>query len=89
MGGDPGHSCRGILTFDNGAVVKLSKHMSNISATMCVDNPIRLRAQQAKVVSTQPLAGIGLLAGVTHGIVEPLGHPIHQLWVDHCKVSRT
>ena len=48
------------------------KYMRNYSATMCVDSPIRLKAMQARVISTQPLAGMGLLDGTSQGIVEPL-----------------
>ena len=46
--------------------------MHNFSAYMCVDNPLWLRARQAKVVSTAPVARTELLAGISQGIVEPL-----------------
>ena len=39
----------GLMTFDDGGAIQLSKHMRNYSATMCVDSPIRLKAMQARV----------------------------------------
>ena len=62
----------GLMTFDDGGSIQLSKHMRNYSATMCVDNPIRLKAMQARVISTTPMAGMGILEGTSQGIVEPM-----------------
>ena len=61
----------GTLTFHDGEMIKLIRHIDR-SAHLCCEDQVRLKAMQARVVTTRPMAGTTLPDDMDQGIVEPL-----------------